>query len=252
MSNFLSTIQKTVSSAKDNISFILVSLVMIVVVYFVAFGCEKIIEKKNGIKFSSDKTKINKLVIMAMFSAVAAVLIYVEFPITFIAPAFYEMDLSEVPVMIGSFMLGPCAGVIMEAVKVLLKLVLKGTSTAFVGDFANFILGCALVVPASVLYHTKKTKKRAVIGLVTGGIVLIVSGVFLNALYLLPKYSQLYGMPVETFINMGAAINPAISNIFTFVILAVAPFNLIKATVVGVITMLLYKYLSRLIKVHNN
>ena len=252
MSNFLSTIQKTVSSAKDNISFILVSLVMIVVVYFVAFGCEKIIEKKNGIKFSSDKTKINKLVIMAMFSAVAAVLMYVEFPITFIAPAFYEMDLSEVPVMIGSFMLGPCAGVIMEAVKVLLKLVLKGTSTAFVGDFANFILGCALVVPASVLYHTKKTKKRAIIGLVTGGIVLIVSGVFLNALYLLPKYSQLYGMPVETFINMGAAINPAISNIFTFVILAVAPFNLIKATVVGVITMLLYKYLSRLIKVHNN
>ena len=252
MSSFLSTIQKTVSSAKDNISFILVSLVMIVVVYFVAFGCEKIIEKKNGIKFSSDKTKINKLVIMAMFSAVAAVLMYVEFPITFIAPAFYEMDLSEVPVMIGSFMLGPCAGVIMEAVKVLLKLVLKGTSTAFVGDFANFILGCALVVPASVLYHTKKTKKRAVIGLVTGGIVLIVSGVFLNALYLLPKYSQLYGMPVETFINMGAAINPAISNIFTFVILAVAPFNLIKATVVGVITMLLYKYLSRLIKAHNN
>lgn len=252
MSNFLSTIQKTVSSAKDNISFILVSLVMVVVVYFIAFGCEKIIEKKNGIKFSSDKTKINKLVIMAMFSAVAAVLMYVEFPITFIAPAFYEMDLSEVPVMIGSFMLGPCAGVIMEAVKVLLKLVLKGTSTAFVGDFANFILGCALVVPASVLYHTKKTKKRAVIGLVTGGIVLIVSGVFLNALYLLPKYSQLYGMPVETFINMGAAINPAISNIFTFVILAVAPFNLIKATVVGVITMLLYKYLSRLIKVHNN
>lgn len=252
MSNFLSTIQKTVSSAKDNISFILVSLVMVVVVYFIAFGCEKIIEKKNGIKFSSDKTKINKLVIMAMFSAVAAVLMYVEFPITFIAPAFYEMDLSEVPVMIGSFMLGPCAGVIMEAVKVLLKLVLKGTSTAFVGDFANFILGCALVVPASVVYHTKKTKKRAVIGLVTGGIVLIVSGVFLNALYLLPKYSQLYGMPVETFINMGAAINPAISNIFTFVILAVAPFNLIKATVVGVITMLLYKYLSRLIKVHNN
>ena len=252
MSSFLSTIQKTVSSAKDNISFILVSLVMIVVVYFVAFGCEKIIEKKNGIKFSSDKTKINKLVIMAMFSAVAAVLMYVEFPITFIAPAFYEMDLSEVPVMIGSFMLGPCAGVIMEAVKVLLKLVLKGTSTAFVGDFANFILGCALIVPASVVYHTKKIKKRAIIGLVTGGIVLIVSGVFLNALYLLPKYSQLYGMPVETFINMGAAINPAISNIFTFVILAVAPFNLIKATVVGVITMLLYKYLSRLIKVHNN
>jgi riboflavin transporter FmnP len=185
-----------------------------------------------------------------MLSAIAAVLMYVEFPLTFIAPSFYEMDLSEVPIMIGSFMLGPCAGVIMEAVKILLKIVLKGTSTAFVGDFANFILGCAFVVPASVVYHTKKTKKRAIIGLIVGAAVLIVSGVFMNALYLLPKYSQLYGMPMETFISMGAKINPAISNVFTFVILAVAPFNLIKSIIVGVITILLYKYLSRLIKVH--
>ncbi len=252
MSNFVSTISKTLSSAKDNISFILVSILMIVIAYLVALGCEKLIEKKNNYKFSSEKTKINKLVLMAMLSAVAAILMYVEFPLTFVAPSFYELDLSEVPVMIGSFMLGPCAGVIMEALKVLLKLVLKGTSTAFVGDFANFILGCAFVIPASVVYHTKKTKKRAIIGLVTGGIVLIVSGVFLNALYLLPKYSQLYGMPIEAFISMGAKINPAISNVFTFVILAVAPFNLIKSVIVGVITMFLYKYLSKLIKVHNN
>lgn len=252
MSNFVSTISKTLSSAKDNISFILVSILMIVIAYLVALGCEKLIEKKNNYKFSSEKTKINKLVLMAMLSAVAAILMYVEFPLTFVAPSFYELDLSEVPIMIGSFMLGPCAGVIMEALKVLLKLVLKGTSTAFVGDFANFILGCAFVIPASVVYHTKKTKKRAIIGLVTGGIVLIVSGVFLNALYLLPKYSQLYGMPIEAFISMGAKINPAISNVFTFVILAVAPFNLIKSVIVGVITMFLYKYLSKLIKVHNN
>jgi riboflavin transporter FmnP len=223
---------------------------MIVVVYLIALGCEKLIEKKNNYRFSSEKTKINKLVLMAMLSAIAAVLMYVEFPLTFIAPSFYEMDLSEVPIMIGSFMLGPCAGVIMEAVKILLKIVLKGTSTAFVGDFANFILGCAFVIPASVVYHTKKTKKRAIIGLIVGAAVLIVSGVFMNALYLLPKYSQLYGMPMETFISMGAKINPAISNVFTFVILAVAPFNLIKSIIVGVITILLYKYLSRLIKVH--
>jgi riboflavin transporter FmnP len=250
MSNFVSTIQKTFSSAKDNVSFILGSLLMIVVVYLIALGCEKLIEKKNNYRFSSEKTKINKLVLMAMLSAIAAVLMYVEFPLTFIAPSFYEMDLSEVPIMIGSFMLGPCAGVIMEAVKILLKIVLKGTSTAFVGDFANFILGCAFVVPASVVYHTKKTKKRAIIGLIVGAAVLIVSGVFMNALYLLPKYSQLYGMPMETFISMGAKINPAISNVFTFVILAVAPFNLIKSIIVGVSTILLYKYLSRLIKVH--
>lgn len=250
MSNFIETMQKTFASVQENLVFILVSLLMVVVIYFVAFGCEKLIEKKNNIKFSSEKTKINKLVIMAMLAAIAVVLMFFEFPLTFIAPAFYELDLSEVPVMIGSFLLGPCAGVVIEAVKILLKIILKGTSTAFVGDFANFILGCIFVIPASVIYHTHKTKKRAVIGLIVGGLTLIVSGVFLNAFYLLPKYSQLYGMPVEKFIEMGHSINSAINNVLTFVVLAVAPFNLIKAVLVSIITILLYKYLSKLLKVH--
>lgn len=250
MSNFIETMQKTLASVQENLVFILVSLLMVVVVYFAAFGCEKLIEKKNNIKFSSEKTKINKLVIMAMLAAIAVVLMFFEFPLTFIAPAFYELDLSEVPVMIGSFLLGPCAGVVIEAVKILLKIVLKGTSTAFVGDFANFILGCIFVIPASVIYHTHKTKKRAILGLIVGSLALIVSGVFLNAFYLLPKYSQLYGTPVEKFIEMGHSINTAINNVLTFVVLAVAPFNLIKAALVSIITILLYKYLSKLLKVH--
>ncbi len=250
MSNFIETMQKTFVSVQENLVFILVSLFMVVVIYFAAFGCEKLIEKKNNMKFSSEKTKINKLVIMAMLAAIAVVLMFFEFPLTFVAPAFYELDLSEVPVMIGSFLLGPCAGVVIEAVKILLKIVLKGTSTAFVGDFANFILGCIFVIPASVIYHTHKTKKRAIIGLIVGGLTLIVSGVFLNAFYLLPKYSQLYGTPVEKFIEMGHSINSAIDNVLTFVVLAVAPFNLIKAILVSIITILLYKYLSKLLKVH--
>ncbi len=156
MSNFIETMQKTFASVQENLVFILVSLLMVVVVYFAAFGCEKLIEKKNNIKFSSEKTKINKLVIMAMLAAIAVILMFFEFPLTFIAPAFYELDLSEVPVMIGSFLLGPCAGVVIEAVKILLKIFLKGTSTAFVGDFSNFILGCIFVIPASVIYHKKE------------------------------------------------------------------------------------------------
>ncbi len=250
MSNFIETMQKTFASVQENLVFILVSLLMVVVVYFAAFGCEKLIEKKNNIKFSSEKTKINKLVIMAMLAAIAVILMFFEFPLTFIAPAFYELDLSEIPVMIGSFLLGPCAGVVIEAVKILLKIFLKGTSTAFVGDFANFILGCIFVIPASVIYHTHKTKKRAIVGLIIGGLTLIVSGVFLNAFYLLPKYSQLYGTPVEKFIEMGHSINDAINNVLTFVVLAVAPFNFIKAALVSIITILLYKYLSKLLKVH--
>ena len=126
---------------------------------------------------------------MAMLSAVAVVLMYFDFPLVFLAPGFYKLDFSEVPVLIGSFLLGPCAGVIIEAVKVLLHMCLKGTTTAFVGDFANFILGCAYVVPAAVIYHLHKTKK-----------------------------------------------------------MAVAPFNLIKSVIDGVVTFVLYKYLSRHLK----
>ena len=244
MNNFKNLLE----NLQENVTFVLVSLVLMAGVFIIAKVFELHIEKKTGIKFSSEKTKVNKLVIMAMLSAIAVVLMYFEFPLTFIAPSFYEMDLSEVPIMIGSFMLGPCAGVIMEAVKILLKLCIKGTSTAFVGDFANFILGCALVLPASIIYHYKKTKKRAAIGLVVGGLVLVFAGIFMNAFYLLPKYSELYGMPVETFIAMGQKINAGINNIMTFVVLAVAPFNLLKSVLVGTLTMVLYKYLSRHLK----
>ena len=140
----MTNLSKLFDSLQKNIVFVLVSLVLMAVVYFIAFGFEKLIEKKNNIKFSSEKTRVNKMVIMAMLAAISVILMYFEFPLTFIAPSFYEIDLSEVPVLIGSFLLGPCAGVVIEAVKVILKVCIKGTTTAFVGDFANFILGCFL------------------------------------------------------------------------------------------------------------
>lgn len=233
---------------QHNVSFVLISLALMVVTFMVARGSEILIERKTGVKFSSEKTKVNKMVLIAMFSAIATILMYFDFPIAVIAPSFYQMDFSEIPALIGSFMLGPCAGVIIEAVKVLLHLLLKGTTTAFVGDFANFILGCFYIVPAAIIYHTHKTRKMAIAALVIGGIVLIISGTVLNAFYLLPKYSQLYGMPIEGFIEAGRKINASINDVFSFVALAVAPFNFIKALADGIVTTLLYKYLSRHLK----
>ena len=99
------------------------------------------------------------LVLMAIFAALAAVLMLLEFPLPFIAPSFYEIDLSEIPVLIGSFIMGPVAGVIIEAVKILLMLLIRGTDTAYVGELANFIIGCCFIVPASVIYKKNKTKK---------------------------------------------------------------------------------------------
>ena len=241
MQGLLDTIQK-------NIEFVGISLLLMIGVFAIARGSEVLIEKKTDVKFTSEKTKVNKTVIMAMLSAIAVILMYFDFPIPFIAPGFYKIDFSEIPVLIGSFMLGPCAGVIIEAVKVILHFCMKGTTTAFVGDFANFILGCMYGVPAAIIYHTKKTRKMAMISLIAGGVILVIAGMLLNAWYLLPKYSELYGIPLDVLIAMGTKVNASITDVFSFVALAVAPFNIIKALIDGIVTVILYKYLSHQLK----
>ena len=105
---------------------------------------------------SNTSAKTRTLVEIAMLGAVAAILMYLEFPLPFIAPPFYEIDLSEIPVLIGAFSLGPVAGACIELIKVLLKLLLKGTSTAFVGDIANFFIGCSFIIPAALIYKKHK------------------------------------------------------------------------------------------------
>ena len=182
---------------------------------------------------------------MGMFGALAAVLMLFEFPLPFIAPSFYGLDLAEVPILVGSFALGPLAGMVMEFVKILIKLVLKPTSTGFVGEFANIVVGCALVLPAGLVYRFKKTKKGAVAGMIAGTITMSVVGVVINALVMLPFYSNF--MPLENIIAAGAAINPAVSNIWTFAIICVGPFNIIKGLVVSLITALVYKRISVII-----
>lgn len=193
------------------------------------------------------KTNVRTLVMIAMLGAVSTVLMWFEIPLWFV-PGFYKIDLSEVPVMIGTFALGPLAGALIELVKILLKLVTKGTTTAFVGDIANYIIGCALVLPAGIIYKHKKSRKSAIIGMITGTLFLTVTGCFLNAYVLLPAYAKAFGMDIESLVAMGTAVNSGIRNLGTFVVFAVAPFNLIKGVVVSVITLILYKYVSPVLK----
>lgn len=190
-------------------------------------------------------SKTRRLCIIAISSAIAAVLHMLDFPLLFLAPEFYKLDFSELPVMLCGFYLGPSAAVACEAVKILLKLLMKGTSTAFVGDFANFVVGCSLVLPAAILYHTKKSRGSAVLGLVVGTVVLTIFGSLFNAVYLLPKFSQLYGLPLDAIISMGSKINGSIHSLQSFVLLAVAPLNLIKGATISILTLLLYKRVAR-------
>ena len=182
-----------------------------------------------------------------MLGAVSVVLMMFEIPLWF-APPFYKIDLSEIPVLIGTFAMGPTAGIFIELIKIVLHLLFKGTSTAGVGDFANFLIGCSMIVPAGIIYKVKKTRGGAVVGMITGTLFMAFVGCFLNAFVLLPAYGKAFGMSVDALIAMGTAVNPSINSLFTFVVLAVAPFNLLKGLIVGVITFLLYKHVSPILK----
>jgi len=189
--------------------------------------------------------RLRMLTTTAMLGAMAGLLMLFEFPLGFIAPSFYKIDLSEIPVLIGTFAFGPIQGIVIELIKILIKLVIKGSSTGFVGELANFIIGIAMVVPAGIIYRYHKTKKSAVIGMILSTVVMAVVGVFLNAYVMIPMYSAF--MPIEQIIEAGKAIIPWVGDTFTFCLFCVLPFNLIKGIIVSVVVTLIYKPLSRLI-----
>ena len=224
---------------QENLMFIGVSILIIATLTAAAKIAEHFLPGMRAVG------KARRITIVAICSAIAAVLHMLDFPLLFLAPEFYKLDFSELPVMLCGFYLGPSAAVACEAVKILLKLLLKGTSTAFVGDFANFVVGCSLVLPAVMVYHIRKTRLYALWGLILGTLVLTVFGSAFNAIYLLPKFSQLIGLPLDTIVAMGSAINGKINSVSTFVLLAVAPLNLIKGAAVSLLTLLLYKRVAR-------
>ena len=231
----------------ENAMYVLSFLLIIVLLFVVAVFLEKAARKKNDVREAIFSTR--KIAMIGMFSAVAMLLHLFDFALPF-APSFHKLDFSELPILVGTFAFGPAAGVMMEFIKILLKLFIKGTSTAFVGDLANFVIGCSFILPASVIYAFRKNKKNAIIACITGTLVMTIFGTAFNAVYLLPAFSKLYGLPLENLLAMGTAVNPLAQegNIVSFVAACVAPLNLIKGTSVSIVTLLIYKPLSPIIK----
>ena len=223
----------------DNFSFVVVCLLIVIALSVLSKFSEQYFPDKRSV------SKARYISIVGICAAIATVLHVLDFPLLFLAPEFYKLDFSELPVLLCGFYLGPSATVTCEGIKILLKLLLKGTSTAFVGDFANFVVGCSFVLPATIWYHAHKSKHSAVIGLVIGTLSMAVLGSAFNAVYLLPKFSQLFGLPMDTILAMGKAIHDDIRDVTTFVILCVAPLNLVKGGMVSLLTMLLYKRVAR-------
>lgn len=184
---------------------------------------------------------------IAMLSALACVLMMLEFRLPFLPP-FYKLDFSEIVVLIGGFAMGPLAAVLIEAFKVILNLIFSPTETAFVGEIANFLIGCSFTFTAALYYQKHKTKKSALVSMILGTIVMCVVGAIMNAFILLPVYSYFYGMPLEALIDMGTAVNASITSLETFVIFATTPLNLIKGVLNCVIVTIIYKRVSPLLK----
>ena len=169
--------------------------------------------------------KTNKLIKISLLSAIALILMYFDFPVIPIFP-WLKIDLSDIPALLGTFGFGPLAGVIIELMKNLLYFFIKGSSVA--GIMANFIVGSALVLPAGLIYHRKKSKKSAVLGMIAGLLVMEVAGILANVYILLP----LYGMQMSS------------EELVKYVTVGLLPFNGIKALMVNVLTYFLYKRIS--------
>lgn len=234
-----------IENIMENVTFVLEFFWIAALLVMTALLAERLIQKKNGVNEKILTTR--KIAMTGMFSAVAGILMLLELPLPFV-PSFYKVDPSELPVLICGFAFGPVAGVLTELLKIMIKLFFKPTSTAFVGEFANFCVGCSMILPATIIYHTKKKKTTALLGCVVGTVVMTAFGALFNAVYLLPTFAVMYGMPLEALIGMGTALNHKVTDVFTFAAFCVAPLNLLKGAAVSALTFVLYKPLSPILK----
>ena len=183
---------------------------------------------------------IRKLVFIAILGAISFVLMLINFSLPF-APSFLKFDIAELPGLFAGFFLGPLAGFGVVVIKLLLKIAIQGSETAFVGEFSNLVSSTLFVVLAAWIYKLNRTKKGAVIAMAVSTVAVSIMAIFLNSFIMFPLYSRLYGMPLEAIIGMGTKINPHITNLTTMMLFSVFPFNLVKHLVTSVITFLVYK-----------
>jgi len=190
---------------------------------------------------------VKNITVIGILSALGAVLMLIDFPI-FVAPSFYKMDLGDLPCLIGALALGPIPALFIQIIKIFLKLLIKPTSTAFVGEIAAFIFSSAYCISAALVYKLNKTKKGALIALLVASIVEVIVASIINYLFIIDAYTVLYHIPLDVIIAAGQAIFSVIDNKLSFILLCVAPFNLIKVVIIDIITMFVYKRVSYLLK----
>lgn len=198
---------------------------------------------------TKSRLSVHTLAKISMLGALACVLMIFQVPLPF-APPFYQLDFSEVVVLIGGFAMGPWAAVCIEGLKIILNIMINGSSTMGVGEFANFLIGCSLVIPAILIYQREKTKKHAIIGLIAGTLLMTCVGALVNYFILIPAYAFFMqpGLTLDIIINMGTIINPNIDGLAALILLCVVPFNIVKGCIVSAVVFISYKKVAPLLK----
>lgn len=190
-------------------------------------------------KNSSTQTMVK----ISILGAISALLMIFKFPLPF-APPFMTVDIGDLGVLISGFALGPVAGVLTSAVKILLNFIINGTTTGGVGELSNFILSSVFVVVASSIYNKGKSKKSAITGLVFGVLAYTVVACISNYFVIFP----LYGINLVDFTKEFAKVNSLAGTPLMFVLLSIVPFNIVKGIIVSAVTIALYKPISRFLK----
>lgn len=193
----------------------------------------------NRKKFISTRT----ITITALLASISYILAFFEFPVP-LSPSFARMDLSDIPALIGAFALGPATGVIIELIKNVLQLL--STSTAGIGELANFLIGASYVWIAGFIYKYKRIKKGAISAYIISSIVMGVVAMIVNYFILLPLFETF--MPLDQLIASFSEFLPFIQTKLDVVLYNVLPFNVIKGLVVGLVTMVVYKKLAPVLK----
>ena len=184
------------------------------------------------------------MVKISVLGVIAFVLMFFELPLPFLAPPFIKLDISDLPALIGSFALGPMAGVIIQLLKNVLNVLVEGSTTGGVGELANFVVGSLFAYTAGLFYYKEKNFNRALIGLVVGTITMTIGISLANYFVMFPLYAKLMGQPVQAFVDMGAVINKNIVDLRTMMLWAIVPFNLLKGIILTALTLLVYKRVS--------
>ena len=183
--------------------------------------------------------KTQTVVLTAMLAAVAGVLMSLEFPLP-LMPPFYKIDFSDVPAILATFLLGPVSGLLVEIIKILIKLITVGTTTMFVGEFANLLGTLLFILPLWAVFRRGGGRKACVTALGVSLPIRIAFACFLNACITLPLYARAMGLSLEQVVLTVGAINPMIQNLPLFLVLATVPFNLIKLLLNYIVGYLLY------------